>query len=84
LFRTVSWIRPPQTQTQAPRSAIAPGSKISGGKLLSSKTPHVVNWVAILLRLAALAIGRTDTCLGLFYRRIKFNHGPAKAMSATA
>lgn len=63
---------------------LAPGSKISGGKVLSSKTPHVVNRVAILLRLAALAIGRTDTCLGLFYRRIKFKHGPAKAMTATA
>lgn len=63
---------------------LAPGSKISGGKVLSSKTPHVVNRVAILLRLAALAIGRTDSCMGHFHRRIKFKHGPAKAMTATA
>ncbi len=63
---------------------LCPGSKISGGKVLSSRTPQVVNRVAILLRLAALAIGRTDTCLGLFYRRMKAKHGPAKAMTATA
>lgn len=63
---------------------LAPGSKISGGKVLSSKTPHVMNRVAVLLRLAALAVGRTDTCLGLFYRRIKLKHGPSKAMTATA
>lgn len=63
---------------------LCPGSKISGGKVLSSRTPHVVNRVAILLRLAALAIGRTDTCLGVFYRRIKSRHGAAKAMTATA
>ena len=63
---------------------LCPGSKISGGKVLSSRTPHVVNRVAVLLRLAALAIGRTDTCLGVFYRRIKARHGAPKAMTATA
>jgi transposase len=63
---------------------LCPGSKISGGRVLSSRTPHVVNRVAILLRLAALAIGRTDSCLGIFYRRMKAKHGPAKAMTATA
>lgn len=63
---------------------LCPGSKISGGKVLSSRTPQVVNRVAVLLRLAALAIGRTDSCLGVFYRRMKAKHGPAKAMTATA
>jgi transposase len=63
---------------------LAPGSKISGGKVLSSRTPHVVNRVAVLLRLAALAVGRTETCLGLFYRRMKARHGAPKAMTATA
>lgn len=63
---------------------LCPGSKISGGKVLSSRTPHVVNRVAVLLRLAALAIGRTDTCLGIFYRRMKAKHGAPKAMTATA
>jgi hypothetical protein len=63
---------------------LCPGSNISGGRVLSSRTPHVVNRVAVLLRLAALALGRTDTCLGLFYRRLKAKHGAPKAMTATA
>ena len=63
---------------------LCPGTKITGGKVLSSRTPHVVNRVAVLLRLAALAVGRTDTCLGVFYRRIKARHGAPKAMTATA
>ena len=63
---------------------LCPGCKISGGKILSSRTPHVINRIAILLRLAAVAVGRTDTCLGLFYRRIKARHGAAKAATATA
>ena len=63
---------------------LCPGSKISGGKVLSSRTPQVVNRVAVLLRLAALAVGRTDTCLGIFYRRLKARHGAPKAMTATA
>jgi len=63
---------------------LCPGSKISGGKVLSSRTPHVDNRVAWLLRMAALVIGRTDTCLGVFFRRIKARHGPSKAMTATA
>ena len=63
---------------------LCPGSRISGGRVLSSHTPQVVNRVAVLLRLAALAIGRTDTCLGVFYRRIKTRPGAPKAMTATA
>ena len=63
---------------------LCPGAKISGGKVLSSRTPHVVNRVASILRLAAVVIGRTETCLGVFYRRMKAKHGAAKAATATA
>lgn len=63
---------------------LCPGTKISGGKVLSSRTPHVINRVSVLLRLSALAIGRTETCLGHFYRRLKARHGAPKAMTATA
>ena len=63
---------------------LCPGAKISGGKVLSSRTPHVVNRVASILRLAAVVIGRTETCLGVFYRRMKTKHGAAKAATATA
>jgi transposase len=42
---------------------LAPGNKISGGKLLSSKTRRSSNRAAELLRLAATTIGRSDTAL---------------------
>ena len=48
---------------------LAPSERISGGKVLSSKTRHTGNRAAALLRLAAIAVGRTDTALGAFYRR---------------
>jgi transposase len=44
----------------------------------------VINRVATTLRLAAQAVGRTDTALGIFYRRKKAHLGPAKATTATA
>jgi transposase len=42
------------------------------------------NRVAQALRLAARAVGRTQTALGLFYRRIRGRIGPAGAITATA
>ena len=63
---------------------LCPGNKISGGKVLDSRTCKVVNRVATVLRLAAQSVGRTNTCLGIFYRRKKSHLGPAKATTATA
>ena len=37
-----------------------------------------------MLRLAATAVGRTDTALGAFYRRLSARVGKAKAITATA
>src|SRR5208282_6034676 len=37
-----------------------------------------------LLRLAAVTVGRTDTALGAFYRRLSARIGKAKAVTATA
>jgi transposase len=64
--------------------ALAPHNKISGGKVLSSKTRRTSNRAASLLRLAAIAVGRTDTALGAFYRRLSARVGKAKAVTATA
>jgi transposase len=50
--------------------ALAPHNKISGGKVLSSKTRRTGSRAASLLRLAAGTVGRTDTALGAFYRRL--------------
>lgn len=63
---------------------LCPGNKISGGKVLSSRTARVVNRVAILLRTLAPTLGRTDTWLGVFHRRMKARIGPAAANTATA
>jgi len=63
---------------------LAPHNKISGGKVLSSKTRRTSNRAATLLRLAAIMVGRTDTALGAFYRRLSGRVGKAKAVTATA
>jgi len=63
---------------------LAPGTKISGGKILSSKTRRTNNRVASLLRLAAMTVGKTDSALGAFYRRLSARVGKAKAITATA
>jgi transposase len=52
---------------------LAPNNKVSGGK-----------GAAALLRLAAVTVGRTDTALGAFYRRLSARIGKAKAVTATA
>jgi transposase len=64
--------------------SLAPGNKISGGRLLSSKTRKSSNRAATLLRLAAVNVGRTQTALGAFYRRLAARVGKAKAVTATA
>lgn len=63
---------------------LSPGNKISGGKILSSRTMPVANRVAILLRNLGPVVGRTDTWLGVFHRRMKARLGPAGANTATA
>jgi transposase len=63
---------------------LCPGNKISGGKVLDSRTRQVVNRVADALRLAAQSAGRTETCLGIFYRRKQAHLGAPKATTATA
>ena len=52
--------------------------------MLSSKTRRTSNRAASLLRLAAGTVGRTDTALGAFYRRLSARVGKAKAITATA
>jgi len=64
--------------------SLAPGNKVSGGKLLSSKTRRSSSRAAALLRIAAVNVGRTQTALGAFYRRLAARVGKAKAVTATA
>ena len=52
--------------------------------MLSSRTRRSGGRAAALLRLAAVTVGRTDTALGAFYRRLSARIGKAKAVTATA
>jgi transposase len=63
---------------------LAPRNTITGGKVRSSRTARSGNRAAALLRLAAARIGRTQTALGAFYRRLAVRTGKAKAITATA
>jgi transposase len=63
---------------------LAPGSKISGGKVLSGRTRRSANRATALLRMAAVGVGRTSTALGAFFRRLAARVGKAKAVTATA
>jgi transposase len=63
---------------------LAPRNKISGGRLLSSRTSPSSNRAAATLRMAAMNLGRSQTALGAFYRRLSARIGKAKAVTATA
>lgn len=63
---------------------LAPKNRVSGGKLLRSRTQPSANRAAAMFRMAALTLGRTQTALGAFYRRLAFRIGKAKAITATA
>lgn len=63
---------------------LSPGSKISGGKVLSAKTRRSSSRAAASLRLAATTVGRSNTALGAFYRRLAARVGKSKAVTATA
>jgi transposase len=64
--------------------SLAPHNKITGGKVLSSRTQRSANRAGALLRLAAASVGRTQTALGAFYRRLAARVGKVKAVTATA
>jgi transposase len=63
---------------------LAPSAKISGGKVLSSRTKPSTNRAAALLRISASALSRSYSGLGAFFRRQKARLGAPKAITATA
>jgi len=63
---------------------LCPGSKISGGKVLSSKTKPSANRAAHAFRLAAYSLQRSKSAIGAFLRRKKAQKGAPKAITATA
>jgi transposase len=63
---------------------LAPHTDISGGKVLRSRTRKVVNRAAQAFRQAAQCVGRSETALGAYYRRMRARLGPQQATVATA
>lgn len=63
---------------------LCPGNKISGGKVLSSKTKPTDNRAAQALRMAASSLYRSKTAIGAFFRRMRSRLGAPKAITAAA
>lgn len=63
---------------------LSPGNKISGGRILNSKTKPSANRAAAALRMAAFALANSKSSLGAYYRRIRSRQGAPKAITATA
>ena len=63
---------------------LCPGNKISGGKVLSSKTKPSANRAAQAFRLAANTLYRSQIALGAYFRRMRARLGAPKAITAVA
>ncbi|HYK49603.1 MAG TPA: IS110 family transposase [Terriglobales bacterium] len=63
---------------------LCPDNRISGDRVLSRGTRHVVNRAATALRIAATTLLRSQTYLGAQYRRLRSKLGAPKAVTAMA
>ena len=64
---------------------LCPNNKISGGKILSSRTPKGKNKIALALRQAANSIGnQRNHPMTPFFNRVAFKKGREAAVTATA
>jgi transposase len=63
---------------------LCPNTKISGGKIINSKTMKKKNHAGICLRMAAMSVARNKTPLGHYYRRMRAKLGGKGAVVATA
>ena len=63
---------------------LCPGTKVSGGKVQTSKTKPTANRAAAALRLAAASLSRSRSALGAYLRRMTARLGKPHAVTATA
>jgi transposase len=63
---------------------LCPDNRISGGKILSVRTRHVVSRLALALRLAAQSLYSSRSYLGEYFRRIRTRLGAPAAITAAA
>lgn len=64
--------------------SVSPNRRVSGGKVLSSRTQASRNRAAIAFRQAAVSVARSQSELGMYYRRMQARKGPGAAITATA
>lgn len=65
-------------------NATAPNTKKSGGQILTTKVMKKKHRVGQALRMAANTMWRSNTPLGVYFRRKQAQGGPSKAILATA
>jgi len=63
---------------------LCPGTKITGGKVMSGKTKRCANHAAQALRLAAAALRPSQSALGAYFRRMCSRMDKPKAITAVA
>ena len=63
---------------------LCPGTKISGGKILSGASKRTANRLAQALRMAAVSLRNSQSALGAYYRRLCGRLDKPKAIRATA
>lgn len=63
---------------------LCPGTKITGGKVMSGKTKRCANRAAQALRLAAAALRTSQSALGAYFRRLCSRMDKPKAVAAAA
>ena len=63
---------------------LCPGTKISGGRVLSARTKRCANRATQALKLAAAALRSSQSALGAFYRRMSARMDKPKAVTAAA
>ena len=63
---------------------LAPNTKISGGKIISSRVPKKKHYAGQVFRMAAMSLCNNKGPLGDYYRRIRATSGHQKAIVALA
>ena len=63
---------------------LCPGTRITGGKVMSGRTKRCANRAAQALRLAAAALRTSQSALGAYYRRMCSRMDKPKAVTAAA
>ena len=64
--------------------SLCPGTKISGGNVLSAATKRSANRARQVLKVAAMSLSRSDCALGAFYRRLCSRMDTQRANTAVA